>query len=319
MITKTRVSVVAMLAILVLSVLYIFHVGLHLTTIGAKKASITVADTNGVLVGSRVLLRGIEIGHVTEITQTSDGARITWDYQDSEKIPVATQFRVDNLSALGEAYIAVLPTTASGPYLENNARIDDDRVADPSTFKDLSQQVTDVLTQVDPEQVQQIFYQLNTGLPEDVTVLANLNQVGVLLTRQMLTNQDSLRTLLATMQPLLMRSGGVAADLAGLTPHVRDFGKMFAYLMEGVKDAIDWSGPMYTGITEGASPLVTVLQTFLDESAGDLKIIGDNLLPVTAAGAAAMRTVNTGQLLDTLIAGSDKGSLQVRIPAGGGR
>ncbi|MGB3602239.1 MlaD family protein [Gordonia sp. (in: high G+C Gram-positive bacteria)] len=317
MMTKTRLSVLGMALIMVLSVLYIFQVGLHLKTIGARYASITVQDTNGILVGSRVLLRGIEIGHVTEISQTPEGARVTWDYKDTQQIPVASDYRVDNLSALGEAYVAVLPTTDSGPYLVNHASIESQRVREASTFKDLSRQVTKVLTQVDPKQVKNVFAQLDAGLPEDSEVLGNLNRVGTLLTAEFVRNEDSLRTLLSTMQPLLMRSERLPADLAGISANIRGFGKMFSYMQDGVKDAIDWSGPMYTGITEGATPLVALLQKFLDENSGNLKIIGDNLLPVTAAGAASMRTVNGGKFLDTLIAATNQGALTIRIPSGG--
>ena len=317
MIAKTRVSVLAMLAIMVLSVLYIFQVGLHIKTIGARYANVTVQDTNGILVGSRVLLRGIEIGHVTDISQTPDGARITWDYKSSFEIPVDSDYRVDNLSALGEAYLAVLPSTDSGPYLVDDAAVDSARVREAATFKDLSRQVTAVLKQVDPNQVKNVFHQLDVGLPEDIEVISDLNRVGKLLTDQMIRNQDSLRTLLATMQPLLMRSTSLPADLVGISSGIRDFGKMFAYMEDGVKDAIDWSGPMFTGITEGASPLVSMLQQFLDQSSGDLKVIGENLLPMTSAGAAAMRTVDSGKLLDALIAATKDGALTVRIPAGG--
>ncbi|GAA4675608.1 MlaD family protein [Gordonia humi] len=318
MITKTRVSVLAMLAIMVVSILYIFHVGLHIKTLSAKHANVTVQDTNGILVGSRVLLRGIEIGHVTGISQTPQGAKIAWDYHDSNRIPVDSDFRVDNLSALGEAYLAVLPARDGGPYLSDGANVDGSRVREASTFKDLSQQVTEVLTQVDPSQVKNVFHQLDVGLPDDFEVLGDLNRVGRLLTNEMVRNEDSLRTLLATMQPLLMRSERLPGDLAGITPQIRDFGKMFAYMQDGVKDAIDWSGPMYTGITEGAKPLVALLQKFLDVNSSDLKVIGDNLLPVTSAGAASMRTIDAGKLFDAILAATNKGAVTVRIPVGGG-
>lgn len=317
MITKTKLSVLGMVAIMALSVLYIFNVGLHVTTVGARYASITVQDTNGILVGSRVLLRGIEIGHVTEISQTTLGAKITWDYQDSQQIPVDSDYRIDNLSALGEAYVAVLPTTEAGPYLKDHANIGGPRVREASTFKDMSKQVTELLTQVDPKQVRNVFYQLDAGLPDDVEVIGNLNRVGTLLTTQLIRNEDSLNTLLSTMQPLLMRSSRLPGDMAGIAPKIRDFGKMFAYMEDGVKDAIDWSGPMYTGITEGATPLVDLLQTFLDQNAGHLKIIGENLLPVTSAGAASMRTIDAGKILRALIAATADGGLTIRVPAGG--
>ena len=76
-----------------------------------------------------------------------------------------------------------------------------------STFKDLSEQVTKILTQVDADKVARVFRELDAGLPENIEVLDDLNKVGTLLTKELLRNQDSLRTLLQTMQPLLMRSG----------------------------------------------------------------------------------------------------------------
>ncbi|MGW8815899.1 MlaD family protein [Gordonia terrae] len=317
MITKTRVSVVAMLAIAGLSIAYLFNVGLHATSPSAREATITVPDTNGLLVGSRVLLRGIQIGHVVSISQSPKGAEITWNYAESENIPVASNFRVDNLSALGEAYVAVMPTTASGPYLEDDVHIDNESVTTAATFKDLSEQVTEVLGQTDPDKVQRVFAELDTGLPDGVAVIEDLNKAGRLLAAEFTGQADSLTTLLATMQPLLMKMGPVPAQLRATTPALADFGESFAELQAGVRFTIQVSGPMYTGITEGASPMVAALQKFLDDSGADLEVIGDNLLPGAKAGAAALRTVDLGKVLDNLINATDSGAVEVRIPAGG--
>ena len=88
---------------------------------------------------------------------------------------------------------------------------------------------------------------------------------------------------------------------------------MFSYMMHGVKDAIDWSGPMVIGINNGATPLVAMLQKFLDENSGNIKVVGDNLLPLASAGAASMRTIDTGKLLDQLIGSVNNGALTIRL------
>ena len=314
MITKTRVSVLAMLLILVLSGWYLFSSGLHIKTVGARHATVVVADTNGILVGSRVLVRGIEVGHVTKISQASDGAEITWDYGKSRRIPVDSKFRIDNLSALGEAFVSVLPESDSGPYLQDNARVDADRVTSVSTFKDLSEQVTKILGQVDPDQVQNVFAELDAGLPDGVEVLNDLNKVGKLLTKQFLRHEDSLRTLLSTMQPLLMKSDPVPPALRQVSPRVFDTFAMFSYLQIGVKNFHEWpEGTGKNGVVNGMSPMIAVLQQFLDEGSGDLKVVGNNLLPLASAGAASMRTVDTGKLLDQLINSANGGALTVRI------
>lgn len=317
MITKTRVSVVAMLALAALSIAYILNVGLHIKSPSAKHATITVPDTNGILVGSRVLLRGTEIGHVTDIRQSPDGAEITWDYDDSYKVPVESTFRVDNLSALGEAYVAVLPATAGGPYLEDAAYVGGESVSTSSTFKELSERVTEVLGQTDPERVQRVFAELDLGLPDGMEVIEDLNRASRLLTAEFTQRADQLTTLLATMQPLLMRSAPIPAIMRATAPNLPGFGEGFSAMESGTKDAIDWSGPMYTGITTGASPLVAALQKFLDDSGADLKVIGDNLLPAAQSGAASLRTVDMGRMLDNLLRATDSGALEIEIPVGG--
>ncbi|MGW0039427.1 MlaD family protein [Gordonia sp. NPDC003376] len=318
MITKTRMSVLAMLVLAALSIVYILNVGLHVTERGARMATMAVPDTNGLLVGSRVLLRGIEIGHVTDITTTAQGAVITWDYGSSQRIPVDSAFRVDNLSALGEAYVAVLPNAASGPYLDDGARVDPTRVSVPTTFKELSQRLTDVLGQVNPQQVQRVFTELDTGLPAGTEVIGDLNRAGRLFAAEFTRQSDSLVTLLSTLQPLIMRSGPIPDLLARTTPQMEGFGEGFRELLASVRDAVVLGGPLYDGVKYGASPLFGELQKFLDENSANLNTIGVNLMPAARAGAASLRTVDLGRLLDKAIAAtSPSGALTVHVPAGG--
>ncbi|OZC29608.1 MlaD family protein [Gordonia polyisoprenivorans] len=320
MITKTRVSVLAMLVLAGLSIAYILNVGLHIASPGARHASMTVPDTNGLLVGSRVLLRGIEIGHVTDISQSTSGAVITWDYPDSDHIPLNSTFRVDNLSALGEAYVAVLPNSAAGPYLQNNARIDPQQVTVPTTFKELSQRLTDILNQVDPQEVQRVFGELNTGLPEGQEVIGSLNRAGRLFADEFTQQSDAMVSLLSTLQPLIMRTGPIPDLLRQTTPLMNGFGVGFEGLLASVRDAVVLGGPLYDGVKYGASPLFGELQKFLDVNSANLNVIGVNLLPAARAGAASLRTVDLGRVLDQMLASTQpNGALTIHVPAGGGR
>jgi virulence factor Mce-like protein len=275
---------------------------------------LTVPDTNGILVGSRVLLRGVPIGKVTAIEPTAGAVELAVRYTASDPIPVNSWFRVDNLSALGESYISVLPDTAAGPYLSDGAQIAADRVAVPTTFKELSARLAHLLRQVDPDQVQQIFHTLDIGLPEDVQVVGDLNRAGTLLAAEFTEQTDTLVTLLSTLQPLLMRTGEVPASLAATSPQLPGFGTGFQELLNSVRDAMH-RGPLLDGIRDGASPLFGELQKFLDITAADLEIIGVNLLPAAQSGGAALRTVDLGGLLGRVLAATDPaGAVTVHIP-----
>ncbi|WP_036511382.1 MlaD family protein [Nocardia aobensis] len=316
MITRTRVSVVAMTALTALSLLYIQRVGLDVDRFrDTRTATMTVPDTNGVLVGARVLLRGVPIGKVTAITPVAGGVRLALRYEDSHHIPVRSWFRIDNLSALGESYISVLPDTANGPYLADGAQVAADRVSVPTTFEELSARLTHLLQQVAPDQVQGIFHALDIGLPGGVQVIGDLNRAGSLLAAEFTEQTDNLVTLLSTLQPLLMRSGDVPASLAATSPQLAGFGVGFQDLLNSVRDAMR-RGPLLDGIRDGASPLFGELQKFLDHTASDLKVIGVNLLPAAQAGGAALRTVDLGSLLGRVLAATDPpGALTVHVPA----
>ncbi|ETD31375.1 MlaD family protein [Williamsia sp. D3] len=317
MITRTKISVLAMVLLAVSSLFYMTRVGLHVDSLSSTRtASMVVPDTNGLLVGSRVLLRGVAIGHVTGLEPSAEGVDVKWNYEDERKIPVDSAFRVDNLSALGEAYVSVLPATINGPFLGDGDAVAPERVSTPTTFKELSEELTQILEQVDPDQVQGIFDTLDVGLPDDVRVIGDLNRAGTYLADEFTTQQDNLVTLLATLQPLLMQTGGISENLRETAPLMAGFGTGFQDLLNSVRDATI-KGPLLAGIRDGASPLFTELQTFLDITSADLNIIGVNLLPAATAGAASLRTVDMGRLLDNVLAAtSPPGAVTVTIPVG---
>ncbi len=75
----------------------------------------------------------------------------------TSRSPESSIFRLDNLSALGESYVAVMPDGKAGPFLsEGGQRVDQRRVLVPTTFKELSQRLTVLLRQVDPTKVRRI-------------------------------------------------------------------------------------------------------------------------------------------------------------------
>lgn len=318
MISRTKLSVVGMVIIAVASFFYMDRAGLH-TGINedVRSARLEVPDTNGLVVGSRVLLRGIAIGYVTGLTPSAERIRVEWNYDEHYSIPTDSSFRVDNLSALGESYLAVLPASASGPFLENNATVEPTQVVVPTTFKELSERLTRLLEQVHPDQVQDIFHTLDTALPDDVDVLGNLSRAGELLAATFTQQSDNFTTLLTTLQPLLMDSATIPAGLRGATPNLAAFGDGFNGVLSGMHFAVV-KGPLRDGIEYGVSPFLGELQTFLDKTAVDLNVLGVDLLPGVTAGATAMRTINVGSLVDNMLAATTAdGAVTVHVPGPG--
>lgn len=318
MITRTRASVAGMAAIAVTSFLYMNRLGLQVDGLASvRTASMAVSDTNGLVVGSRVLLRGVPIGHVTTITSSSDHIEVALTYNSDYHIPTNSRFRLDNLSALGETYISVLPTSNSGPYLRDNSTIADANVTVPTTIKELSARLTRMLEQVDPNRIGEIFRTLDVALPDDAEVVGDLSRAGSLLAATVLHQSDKLTTLLSTMQPLLMDSSWMGPDLAGTTPELDGFGRDFKDMLNGLHFAVTF-GPLRDAIKHGAGPLIAELQVFLDKTSADLNTLGVDILPAARSGAAAIRTVDVGRLLDNALASTSSGdSVTVHLRAPG--
>ncbi|MET8430464.1 MlaD family protein [Nocardia sp. NPDC004860] len=313
---KTLFSVAGMLVISALSFAYLDHIGLNTAALEhSRTATMAVPDTNGLVVGSRVLLRGVAIGNVTAIRARAGQAEIAWRYDDSQRIPSNSRFRVDNLSALGEAYVAVLPTEAAGPYLADGATVPPSQVAVPTSFQELSTRLTKMLEQVDPAHIREIFQTIDTALPDDSWVLGDLSRAGELLAKTLTTQSGNLTQLLTKLQPLLQNTGSVPADLGQAAPILTAFGSGFNNVLSGIYSAASF-GPL-TSIEDGAAPLIDQLQQFLDKSSGDLHKLGVDLLPSVRAGAEALATVNIGQFLDNALAAADSGdaiTIHVRQP-----
>lgn len=312
-VTRTTVSVLAMVVLAVGSFYYMTRLGLRVEALSdVKTARMELADTNGLVLGSRVLLRGVQVGHITSIQSSPDGVRVEWAFDRDTKIPRDSIYRVDNLSALGEPYIGILPNTSAGPYVEDGQTIDADRVKVPTTFNELSQYLTDFLEQVDTDDVRDIFEVMDVALPDESGVLTNLSYAGRLLASAVVREQSSLNTVLTTFQPILMNSAGIPEDLRDTSPTLELFGRKTNRTLDFINFVTTFSGGPES-VTGGVAPFIAELQKFLDSNAADLKTIGVNLLPAATASSAAIRTLNIGQVLDQALAGAPDGAIEIRL------
>jgi virulence factor Mce-like protein len=324
-ITRNRLSVTAMAAIAVASLIYLDRLGMHVADLGHNRtATMSVPDTDGLVAGANVMLRGIAIGQVTLVTPAADHVEITWEYSDKYRIPIDTRYRLDDLSALGETFLSVLPATESGPYLADNAVIPDRDVTVPTTIKELSERLTRLLEQVDPKRVDEIFRTMDIALPDDAEVVGDLSHAGTLLADTVIHQSDGLTKLLNAMQPLLLHSQTLGPDMAGAAPEFGYLGTRLSRMIDGLYTSVNFATgntPWWMpGLADGVTPVLKDLQTFLDKAAHDLNILGVDLLPSIQSGTAAMRTVNVDLLLDNALASTGHGdSITVHLRSPGGK
>lgn len=109
--------------------------------IGRMTVTVQLPGTGGLYRFSNVTYRGVQIGTVTDVRPTRDGAEATLSLATSPKIPADLHAAVLSVSAVGEQYVDLQPRDDAGPYLRDGSVI-------PATDTSIPQAVGPMLDQV---------------------------------------------------------------------------------------------------------------------------------------------------------------------------
>jgi phospholipid/cholesterol/gamma-HCH transport system substrate-binding protein len=119
------------LAFLLLGVLVLGYIGSNYADLGRYfglrgyyVVKMDLAEAGGIFPNANITYRGVSVGRVGALTLTAGGVRAELQIKNSAPpIPTGVQAVVANLSAVGEEYVDLRPTTNSGPYLRDGAAI----------------------------------------------------------------------------------------------------------------------------------------------------------------------------------------------------
>ncbi|MGW2813415.1 MCE family protein [Streptomyces sp. NPDC001415] len=136
-------------AFLVIGVLVLGYTGLRYADVGHYvglrdyyTVKVHLAETGGLFTHSNVTYRGVSVGRVGPIGLTDDGVEAELHIDNSAPpIPSGLKAVVANLSAVGEQYIDLRPTSSGAPYLGDGGEIEQYDTSTPAP-------VTTVLTSV---------------------------------------------------------------------------------------------------------------------------------------------------------------------------
>jgi hypothetical protein len=293
---RDAVSFLAFGAIIVFVLGYFATLGLRVNLPSDRtNLSMNVPDINGLVVGSNVLLRGVPVGKVTGTSASIQAAIVDFYVEGQYRIPVDTEVRLENLSALGESYVGLVPHGDGGQVLQNGQRISTERVVQPPSISELATSITRVLDQMDPGALKRVISEADTALPDPTTVLPNLSRASILLNNTVHEMNGRGRLLLGNFQTLLANAEWVNPILTGLTPPVREIGKGIQDFFKHIPTSFE------PGNISGLNKLVARIQNLLDDRGGDLKVLGEAFQPKLNAIAASLMNFDTGQLLDNFL------------------
>lgn len=273
--------------------------------------SMIVADVNGLVVGSNVLLRGVPIGKVNSIESSVDGATIDFYIRDQFHVPIDSDVRLENLSALGESYIALIPRTQSGPYLHDGLRIAAKSIIQPPSISELATSIVRVLNQLDPGALERIIREADTALPDPTLALPNLSRTSMLLRNTAADMHGHGQELLDNFQTLLRNAGWLGPLLAELTLQVNNFSPHLRDTLSTLPSIVHWGAPRTLG---KFNDFLDRIQKFVDDNGGDLTVVGEAIRPHIKGIAGALLNFDTGQILANVLDGlPEDGTITLRV------
>lgn len=298
---RNVLSFTAFAAIVAFAGGYIGSFGIHFGQPDDRiNLSMSVPDVKGLVVGSSVLLRGIKIGAITGISPSVDNATISFYIDGDKRIPIDTEVRLDNLSALGETYIGFLPRSDSGPTFSDGQHITTESVIVPPSISQFATSVVRVLNQMNPEQLERVLNEADQGLPNPAQILPNLSRAS-LLTRNMAKGMNgSGQLVLDNFQTLLQNAGWVGPQVAESIEPLREAGPAFSGTYKAMMQSVAWNNPHNVKLF-GA--YIDRIQRFLDDRGPDLKVIGNALLPQFQGIGGALMNFDTAQILANALSG----------------
>jgi phospholipid/cholesterol/gamma-HCH transport system substrate-binding protein len=299
-------------AIIVFAIGYIGSLGIRIRPPEDRiNLSMQVADINGLVVDSRVLLRGVSVGKVTNIEGGVEHATIDFYIDGTHGVPVDTIVRLDNLSALGESYIGLLPQTTEGPMLKDGQRVATEAIRQPASISELATSVVRVLNQLGPDELKRIVDEADSALPDPERVLPNLARTSLLLRNTTTDMGGRGQVLLANLQTLLQNASWLGPTLADLVPHIQEFGPTLRSTYRNAGEVVAANNPHNVKLVE---TLLGRVQRFLDDRAPDIKVIAQALLPKVNGIAGSLMNFDTGQILSNMLAAvPDDGAITLHV------
>lgn len=306
------ISVAGLAAIVVFAIGYIGALGVRVAP-PQQRANVSMAlrNINGLVVGSKVLLRGVPVGKVTGIDNDPVAATVHFYIDAAHRVPVDSQVRVDNLSALGETYIGMFPRSSTGPVLTDGDRIAAEDITTLPTISDLAVSIGRLLQQANPEQLKRIVAEADTALGDPETVLPNLVRAATLLRSEVKGRNGQGQELLTNVQTLLRNAGWVGPTLAGLAPNLDALGPNVQGILAGAMNLVLAGSPE---ALERFQAYLTRIQNFMDTRSPDIKMLAQTLLPNVRLIGSALANFDTGRVLDNMLRGiPEDGAIDLRL------
>lgn len=273
----TRTARIQLLGLLLITVLGVGYVGFRYAGFGGLIGATTypvhvqLADSGGIFTGADVTYRGVSIGRVGPLTLDPAGVDVQLDIDRSAPaIPADVNAAVRNLSAIGEQYVDLQPSTSGGADLQSGATIPLAHTTTPVGVEDLVTNLDTFVKSVPLDALRTVVAQLGTAFADTAQPLQQLLDTTSSFTQ---AAQDALPQTVALLhdgRTVLTTQNETAGQFA-------DFSRSLTQLAAQLKT----SDPDIRRLIQNGPRAADQVSGLLDESGSGLGDVLANLLTVS--------------------------------------
>ncbi|MFI1917495.1 MlaD family protein [Nocardia sp. NPDC020380] len=277
-------------------------------------ASMMLADSGGLSVGSPILLTGMKVGKVTSVDGTAQGVQVGFRIDADRKLPVDSAVTIEQLSALGEPYVEFRPKTGGAPYLKDGQRLDTSAVKSPLSIPEVSRLVNKVMNQLDPKVAASLASTLGTAFHDTDSAMPSLTRAGDLLAAAISSREPKIAQLLNSFQVAASNMDGIGAATAAAAPAFVQFEQSLEELINAVGRLVDRApGPQVYVEGNGLAPFLAKLTDWLQQAGPELKTLAPQLQPLADAVSTTGPQINLSSLISQALASTDDGAVRLQV------
>jgi phospholipid/cholesterol/gamma-HCH transport system substrate-binding protein len=266
---RIQLAMFAIVGIIGIIAMVLFYIQVPtLLGIGRMTVTLELPATGGLYRFSNVTYRGVQVGKVTAVALTANGAKATLSLGSSPKIPANLQADVLSVSAVGEQYVDLRPRTDSAPYLHNGSVIAMRDTTIPQAVGPMLDQVNALIKSLPKNKIGQLLdesFQAFNGAGYD---LGSLSDSTSRISADANTVVDRTRTLTEDTRPLLDSQAKTAdsvrtwaRSLAGISDVVATDDSRVRTLLQNGPGAADEASRLFEQIKPTLPVLLANLTT----------------------------------------------------------
>lgn len=257
-------AIVSIIGVLVMTFTYIQAP--TLLGIGRVTVKVELPSSGGLYRFSNVTYRGVEVGKVTKVELTGDGALATMSIATSPKIPADLQAEVRSISAVGEQYVDLRPRTDAGPYLQDGAVITSANVTIPQPIGPVLDRVSKLVGTFPKDRLSALLDETYKGFNGAGDDFGSFLDSGATLSAEFNRVADQAKVLADDSRPFL-----------GSQAETGDAIRIWARSLNGFTGQLATSDPQFRAVLEKGPAFANEVSGLLSEIKPTLPVLLANL------------------------------------------